>query len=221
MFSMSGRVPRETRLDPAVEEIVQEERPAYWANRGVKQADVLAAVLTRVNVENARRTAAGEPTLDPPGKETVRRRIAEMECRETYAEKYGRTRRGGSTTARARHLHLANPAGRDHGRHRARPRDAPRRSEGLDRRCYLCVLMDAHSRAILGLTISFRPPSVETAAETMRMAMQCIRVANSPKRNLRPTRLARYPGLATLNGKPAKIVMDTASTTSRPASPTC
>lgn len=210
MFSMSGRVPRDTRLHPLVEEIIQEERPRYWANRGVKQVDVLSAVHTRLNVENMRRAAAGEPLLDLPGKETIRRRIAEMECRDTYAEKYGeaaaRRKYDGSgrgiTTRRILQVAIMDDTVVD----LVTCLDADRGM--IAGRPYLCVLMDAHSRAILGLTVSFRPPSVETAAETMRTAIQCIRVANSPKRGIRPDRLARYPALATLNGKPAKIVTD-------------
>ena len=152
MMSMSGRVPRETRLDPAVEAIIQEERPRYWANRGVKHVDVLAAVVTRVNAENVRRTGTGEHQLDVPGKETIRRRVSEMECRDTYAEKFGEdaARRKYDGSGRGINasrilmiaimddtvVDLVTCLDADRGMVAGRP--------------YLCVLMDAHSRVILG-----------------------------------------------------------------------
>lgn len=212
MMSMSGRVPRETRLDPAVEAIIQEERPRYWANRGVKHVDVLAAVVTRVTAENLRRTGTGEHQLDMPGKETIRRRVSEMECRDTYAEKFGedaaRRKYDGSgrgiSTSRILMVAIMDDTvvdlvtclDADRGMVAGRP--------------YLCVLMDAHSRAILGLVVGFQPPTVQTAA-------QCLRVANAPKLDIRPDRRARYPGLTTLNGKPSKIVTDNGTNYVAPA----
>lgn len=203
MMSMSGRVPRETRLLPEVEAVIQKERPRYWANRGVKQADIMSAVSTRITADNLRRTAAGEPLLPMPGKETVRRRVAEMECRETYAEKFGEkaARRKYDGTGRGLQtsrilqvaimddtvVDLVTCLDADRGMIAGRP--------------HLCVLMDAHSRVILGFVIGFEPPTVHTAA-------QCLRMANAPKLDVRPDRRVRYPGLTTLNGKPAKIITD-------------
>ncbi|KAE8234974.1 hypothetical protein A4X03_0g9961, partial [Tilletia caries] len=87
--NMSGRVPRRKGLDPEVEAIVQEERRRYWQYRGFKLVDIYAAVLTRIKTENLRRVADGQTSLTMPGKETIRRRVHEMECRDTYAEKFG------------------------------------------------------------------------------------------------------------------------------------
>jgi putative transposase len=203
MMSMSGRVPRETRLDPAVEAIIQEERPRYWANRGVKHVDVMAAVVTRVTVENLRREGTGEHQLDMPGKETIRRRVSEMECRDTYAEKFGedaaRRKYDGSGRGISASRILMVAIMDDTVVDLVTCLDADRGM--IAGRPYLCVLMDAHSRVILGLTIGFQPPTVQTAA-------QCLRMANAPKLDVRPDRRARYPGLTTLNGKPSKIITD-------------
>ncbi|WP_174290967.1 DDE-type integrase/transposase/recombinase [Sphingomonas bacterium] len=212
MMSMSGRVPRETRLDPAVEAIIQEERPRYWANRGVKHVDVLAAVVTRVTAENLRRTGTDEHQLDMPGKETIRRRVSEMECRDTYAEKFGEdaARRKYDGSGRGINasrilmvammddtvVDLVTCLDADRGMIAGRP--------------YLCVLMDVHSRVVLGLTVGFQPPTVQTAA-------QCLRMANAPKLDVRPDRRARYPGLTTLNGKPSRIVTDNGTNYIAPA----
>ncbi|VXC84638.1 DDE-type integrase/transposase/recombinase [Sphingomonas sp. AX6] len=203
MMSMSGRVPRRTRLNPFVEEIIEQERPRYWANRGTKQVDVLAAVVARLVAENLRRKVAGESELDMPGKETVRRRITEMECRETYAEKFGekaaRRKYDGSGrglhTSRILQVALMDDTVVD----MVTCLDADRAM--VAGRPHLCVIMDAHSRVILGLVAGFEPPTVHTAA-------QCLRLANAPKLDVRPDRRARYPALCTINGKPAKIVTD-------------
>lgn len=203
MMSMSGRVPRSTRLDPAAEEIIQQERPRYWANRGTKQVDVLAAVVARVVAENVRRSVTGERELDMPSKETVRRRIAEMECRDTYAEKYGekaaRRKYDGSgrglQTSRILQVALMDDTVVD----MVTCLDADRGM--VAGRPHLCVLIDAHSRVVLGLVIGFEPPTVHTAAH-------CLRLANAPKLEVRADRRARYPAICTINGKPAKIITD-------------
>ncbi len=203
MMSMSGRVPRETRLSSMVEAIIQQERPRYWANRGIKQVDVMAAIVARVSAENCRLASAGEPPLDLPGKETVRRRISEMECRETYAEKFGekaarRKYDGGGRglqTSRVLQVALMDDTTVD----LVTCLDADRAI--IAGRPHLCALIDAHSRVVLGLVVSFEPPTVHTAA-------QCLRLANAPKLDIPADRRARYPGLSTINGKPAKIITD-------------
>jgi putative transposase len=210
MLSMSGRVPRANRLDPAVEAIIDEARSRFWRNRGWKIVDAQAEVSAEIGKENLRRTAAGEPLLDVPGKETIRRRVNELLCRDTYAEKYGESaaRRkfdgSGRGISAYRILQIAlmddtvvdlvTVLDIDRGLIAGRP--------------YLNVLMDVHSRCILALTVSFQPPTVDKAAECMRIAMNCVREGNRPKVDIRRDWLERYPALATINGKPAKIITD-------------
>lgn len=212
MMRMSGRVPRKTRLDPAVEAIIKEERPRYWANRGVKHIDVRAAVVTRVTAENLRRKGTGERQLDMPGKETIRRRVSEMECRDTYAEKFGedaaRRKYDGSGRGISASRILMVAIMDDTVVDLVTCLDADRGM--IAGRPYLCVLMDVHSRVVPGLTVGFQPPTVQTAA-------QCLRVANSPKLEIRPDRRARYPGLTTLNGKPSRVITDNGSNYVAPA----
>ena len=210
MLSMSGRVPRANRLDPAVEAIIDEARSRFWKNRGWKIIDVQAEVSTMILTENVRRAAASEPSLDIPGKETIRRRVNELLCRDTYADKYGeqaaRRKFDGSgkgiTAYRILQIGLMDDTvvdlvtvlDVDRGLIAGRP--------------YLNVLMDVHSRCIVGLTVSFQPPTVDKAAECMRIAMNCVREGNRPKIGLRPEWLARFPALASINGKFAKIMTD-------------
>lgn len=210
MFSMSGRVPRANRLAPEVEEIVESERLRYWTNRGYKIVDVAAAVCARIVAENTRRLVSGEPQLDPPGKETIRRRVNEMLCRDTYAAKFGEAAAKrkfdgsgrGITAYRILQIGLMDDAvvdlvtclDVDRGLIAGRP--------------YLTVLIDVHSRCVVAATVSFQPPSVRKAAECIRIAMQCVRAANQPKLDIKPERLTRYPNLARINGKFAKIVTD-------------
>lgn len=210
MFSMSGRVPRANRLDPAVEAIIDEARSRFWHNRGHKIIDVQAQVVTELVEQNKRRLITGEPQLAIPGKETIRRRVNDLYCRDTYAEKYGEpaARRkfdgSGKGIAAYRILQIAlmddtvvdllTVLDVDRGLIAGRP--------------YLNVLMDVHSRCILGLTVSFQPPDVDKAAECVRVAMNCLREGNRPKIGLRRDWVDRYPALTTLNGKPAKIITD-------------
>lgn len=210
MFSMSGRVARANRLDPAVETLIGAARSRFWKNRGWKIVDVEAEVSAEIDAENLRRAANGGDQLPKPGKETIRRRVNELLCRDTYADKYGEAaaRRkfdgSGKGISAYRILQIAlmddtvvdlvTVLDVDRGLVAGRP--------------YLNVLMDVHSRCILGLTVSFLPPSVEKAAECIRIAMNCVREANRPKIGLRRDWLEKYPALATINGKPAKIITD-------------
>jgi putative transposase len=210
MLSMSGRGPRANRLDPAVEAVIDAARSRFWTNRGYKRIDVQAEVVSELVKENLLRSAAGEPLLQIPGKETIRRRVNEMLCRDTYAAKYGEpaARRkfdgsgNGITAYRILQIALMDDTvvdlvtvlDVDRGLVAGRP--------------YLNVLMDVHSRCILALTVSFQPPSVDKAAECIRVAMNCLREGNRPKIGLRPDWVERYPALPTVNGKPAKIITD-------------
>ncbi|UYY58000.1 DDE-type integrase/transposase/recombinase [Sphingomonas sp. S2-65] len=229
MFSLSGRVARQNRLASQIEQIIQEERPRYWANRGYKIIDVEAAVVTRVHQLNIRRVAEGVDPLPVPGKETIRRRVNEMLCRETYAAKFGEKAAKrkfdgsgrGITATRILQIALMDDTivdlvtclDVDRGLIAGRP--------------YLTVILDVHSRCVIGLTVSFLPPNSQKAADTVRKALlperfraisaQCLRTANFAKFDVRPDRLARFPALAYLSGKPDKIVTDNGANYVAPA----
>ncbi|WP_294353684.1 DDE-type integrase/transposase/recombinase [uncultured Sphingomonas sp.] len=210
MLSMSGRVPRANRLAPAVETIIEAARNRFWRSRGWKIIDVQAEVSSEICNANRQRLLVGEPPLRIPGKETIRRRVNELLCRDTYADKYGEpaARRkfdgSGKGISASRILQVAlmddtvvdlvTVLDMDRGLIAGRP--------------YLNVLMDVHSRCILAVTVSFQPPTVDKAAECIRIALNCVREGNRPKVNLRPEWLQQHPGLATINGKPAKVITD-------------
>jgi putative transposase len=210
MFSMSGRVPRANRLDPAVERIIDEARSRFWTNRGYKIVDTLAEVVAMVEEENLRRTVDKVSLLDTPSKETIRRRVNELLCRDTYASKYGeaaaRRKFDGSgrgiTATRILQIALMDDTVVD----LVTVLDADR---GLIAgRPYLNVMIDVYSRCVPSMTVSFQPPAADKAAECIRVAMNCVREGNRPKVGLRRDWLDRYPALATINGKPAKIITD-------------
>ncbi|MDF2605128.1 hypothetical protein [Sphingomonas sp.] len=244
LFSMSGRVPRRNGLDPEVDAIIDEERRRYWSNLGYKIVDVQSAVSARIQKENVQRLADGRLQLDPPGKETIRRRVNEMECRETYAEKYGEkaARRKYDGSGNGIHacrilqiglmddtvVDLVTCLDADRGLVAGRP--------------YLTVLIDVYSRCVLGYSVSFVPPTARKATEVVgsastgkppsagrasydpddpamraRIAVQCVRVGNEPKHAIRPDRLARYPDLTTLAGKFTKIITDNGANYVSPA----
>ena len=157
MMSMSGRVPRANRLDPVAETIIDAARSRFWKNRGWKIIDVTAEVSVEIGKENKRRAAAGQTPLPVPGKETIRRRVNEFLCRDTYAEKYGEAaaRRKFDGTGKGISAYrilqiglmddtvvdLVTVFDMERGFMAGRP--------------YLTVLMDVYSRCVRAMTVSF------------------------------------------------------------------
>lgn len=207
VMSRSGCGDRATRLDPAMREFVDEGSRWYYADRGRRLRDVEAYVEDKRGTENKRRIDEGslEPELKPVSRETIRRAILAIRCEDTLREKYGadwvkrRFRVSGDPLQTQRLLQIAMmddklvdavfcidadtrlPAGRP----------------------WLTLLVDVHTRCILGWYVSFEGPSAAGVAE-------CIRRACRPK-EIRSDRLARWPVLGSIYGLPSEIICDNGS----------
>ncbi|MGI4880519.1 MAG: Mu transposase C-terminal domain-containing protein [Janthinobacterium lividum] len=202
MMSRSGRVKRARKLQEPVLRIVEQAALWFYSSRGIRQTAVQAKVAANIDALNVERNAAGFEPVARPSRETVRRQIQAYHCRDNYARKHG------ETAAKKRF----NPSGRGlralrilqiglmddtildtiavFDAERSLPAGRP----------YLCILMDVHSRCIVGWLLSFEPPSVHTAAEVLRRA-------NRPK-TIRSDLAARYPVLMRIAGKFDDIVFD-------------
>lgn len=201
MMSRSGRVPRRSPIDPALNAIYDRHAHAHWyeKKRGWTIVDATADAAAERRKENGRRTLTGEPPLPEINRETMRRRINALLCRDAYAAKMG------------------EPAARrkfDGGGEGLRPSRILEVGimdetvldcitvvhRGVAGRPYLGALLDAFSRAVPGIAISFTPPSHHTAALVLRRANR--------SKIVRPDRLRRRPALARIGGKFSTIIVD-------------
>jgi len=217
MMNVTGLVPRAPsakRLDPAMREIVHEAaRHYYLAGEGFRLRDAEARVNEGRKAENARRKEEGgvEPQLGQPSRETIRRAILAIRCKETLQEKFGEAwvkRRFkvaglGITTQRALQLAFIDDKVLDlitvlddDG---VTPIGQP----------WVCFIVDLHTRCILGWWIDFSAPTVHTATE-------CFKHACRPKA-VPDDRLARWPILRQIYGLVSELVCDNGSNYASPA----
>ncbi|MBY0254768.1 MAG: hypothetical protein K2X54_25865, partial [Methylobacterium organophilum] len=202
LMSRSGRVGRARRLDPQIVEIVERLARWYYALRGRRLQDVVAEASKDTKKVNAERKALGLQALRPPSRETLRREIQRILCRETYAEKYGekaaKSRWDGSgkglSASVALELGLMDDTVLDDivvfdGRSSV-PAGRPN----------ICVIIDVATRVSPAHVVSFVPPTVQTAAACVRRAAFGMPV--------RKDRAARYPVLLEMNGKFDEIGVD-------------
>ena len=205
LFSMSGRVPRAGRLSPEIEELLKTYVDQYWSLAGWQQEDAFAALGKQIKEINVERAANGQPLLKTPSKETMRLRINRSLCRDTFAIKFGekaaKARFDGTGKGLRAPRILAITLIDDTTLDAFAVFDA---ETGLPAgRPNICVLLDVHSRCVLGYHLSFEAPSTDTAT-------QCLRNASRPKMIKREW-LDRYPALRGIYGKPNEILSDNGS----------
>lgn len=202
MVSMAGRVPRRKQLPASVLRRMHEEAVSYWSDHSKSIGechDAFAAYLAQLN---RYLTARGWPLVQVPCKETFRQHVRSLECYDTVAAKWG--------VAEAKKRFKA--IGRGLVAHRPLLLGAMDHTEMdvhlvMDARgwrylgCpWLTVLIDVHSRCIVGWVLSFEPPSLYSITE-------CIKRANRPKLWLGEL-FPDAPGLVDVHGKFDEIVVD-------------
>lgn len=203
MVSASGRVSRRKRLPASVRRRMHEAAAAYWSNLRLNVGDAyddLAFRLQRINREIKSRE--GNVVVPVPSKETFRKHLRSLECSETYAARYGKKEANKRFKATGRGLEAHRPlllATIDHT-----PADVHIVME-VDEwryvgRPFLTLIVDVHSRCILGWVLSFEPPSLYSVIE-------CFKRANRPKPRMR-TLFPDCPELADIYGKCDEIVVD-------------
>lgn len=201
MMSRSGRVRRRSPIDPALNAIYEKHAHDHWykKKRGWTVADATGDAALDRRKENARRTLTGEAPLPEVNRETMRRRINALLCRDAYAAKMGEpaARRkfdGGGEGLRATRI-------LEYGIMDDTVFDCLTVVQGgVAGRPYFSALLDVHSRGVPGLAVSFTPPSHHTAALVLRRANR--------SKTIRPDRLARHPALAKISGKFARLIVD-------------
>lgn len=201
MMSRSGRTLRRSPLDPALERIYARHANDYWyeKGRGWRVVDATADAAVERKRTNVIRLLAGEAPLDEVNRETMRRRINGLLCRDAYAAKFGEpaARRkfdGGGPGLVAQQI-LQNVIMDDHVLDVVSVVH-----EGVAGRAYLCASLDVHSRAAPALVASMTPPSHHTAA-------LCLRRTNRSKVVPEAAR-AKDPALTSIGGKPVKLTVD-------------
>lgn len=202
MVSMSGRVQRAKRIAPSVFRRMHEEAVAYWSDhkKSIRQCyKVLRKYLTGLNRRIASR---GGIKVRVPSFETFRRYVRLLECYDTVATKFGvaeakrRFKAIGKGLASQRPLLLGAMDHTELDVHIVM--DAKGwRYVGC---AWLTVLIDVHSRCIVGWVLSFEPPSVYSVAE-------CIKRGNRPKLWIRE-HFPDVPELIDIHGKFDEIIVD-------------
>ncbi|NBB62045.1 DDE-type integrase/transposase/recombinase [Pseudomonas sp. ODNR1LW] len=202
MVSASGRVARRNRLPASVRRRMHEAAAAYWSNLKLSVGDAyddLVDRLQRINDAIESRSGAGVPV---PSREAFRKHLRSLECFETVAARYGKKEANKRFKATGEGLNAHRPlllATIDHTLadiHIVMDADQWR----YVGRPFLTLIVDVHSRCILGWVLSFEPPSLYSVIE-------CIKRANRPKPRMRSL-FPDCPELADIYGKCDEIVVD-------------
>lgn len=202
MVSQTGRVSRQKRLSVSVRTRMHEAAVAYWADHAVNITESYGGLRAYLRQVNRYLVSRGWSEIAIPGKETFRQHVRSLECYETVAAKWG------TVEAKKRF----KPIGKGLSSHRPLLLGAMDHTLmdvhlvlELDQlrylgRPWLTILIDVHSRCIVGWVVSFEPPSLYSVTE-------CIKRANRPKLQM----LKHYPDcpdLAGIYGKFDEIVVD-------------
>lgn len=204
MMSMEGRVPRRGRLEPLVRDRVTKAALQYWASPRTHISDAYAIMASEMWDLNEARGASEppQPPLVTPSRETLRKAIRDLECRDTYAAKWGQTKADsrfkgdGEGVHASRFLQLGMM---DHTWFDAVAVFDDSSSLPLGRPT-LTVIIDVYTRCIVAFVLSFEPPS-------MFQALECVIRANRPKVELLD-RCPDFPVLAHIFGRFDEIVVD-------------
>jgi putative transposase len=202
MTSMSSRVPRSLRLPPSIHRQMHRCAMAYWAERGTSIGDAYARLCVRLAKINKWRARHGQTPVATPAKETFRTHVRRTECWETVAAKYGPKEADRRFKACGKGLAAKRPLLLGAMDHTILDCFVVINCKGwrLLGRPTLTVLIDVHSRCIVGWVLSFEPPSLYAV-------MECIKRANRPKLHLRD-RYPDDPELEDIYGKFDEIVVD-------------
>lgn len=202
MVSGSGRVSRRRRLPASVRRRMHEAAAAYWSNLRMSVGDAYDDLMDRLSRINAELEGRLGVTVPVPSRETFRKHLRSLECFDTVAARYGLKEANKRFKAIGEGLKAHRPlllATIDHT-----PADVHivMDAEGWRYvgRPFLTLVVDVHSRCILGWLLSFEPASLYSVIE-------CIRRANRPKPRMRDL-FPDCPELADIYGKCDEIVVD-------------
>lgn len=202
MASQTGRVSRQKRLSVSVRTRMHEAAVVYWADHAVNITETYGGLRASLRQLNRYLASRGWSEIAIPGKETFRQYVRSLECYDTVAAKWGAVEAKKRFTAIGKGLTSHRPfllGAMDHTLmdvHLVLQLDQLRYLG----RPWLTILIDVHSRCIVGWVVSFEPPSLYSVTE-------CIKRANRPKLQM----LEHYPDcpdLSGIYGKFDEIVVD-------------
>ncbi|QDH74232.1 DDE-type integrase/transposase/recombinase [Brevundimonas sp. M20] len=202
MMSMSGRCQRSKRLAPSVRRRMAEEATAYWSDhkRSMRQSfDELKVYLDGLNRYLLSRGGVG---FQVPVFETFRRLVNSLECYDTVATKWGVAEARKRFKAVGQGLVARRPLLLGAMDHTELDVHLVMDANGLRYIgcAWLTVLIDVHSRCIVGWVLSWEPPSIYSVSE-------CIKRANRPKLWMAELH-ENAPDLVDIHGKFDEIIVD-------------
>lgn len=203
MVSQKSKTPRRSRYSPPIQKRMMRAVKWYWAAPERNQKHAYFYFVQGMKRINARLSKQGIPPLDFPGKTSFKKAIRRSESYEFLSLKLGVKAAKQQLQANRQGLHSPRPLGLasiDHTQVDVQVVVLHRGKLRLVGRPWLTLMVDIHSRCILGWYLTFEHPSVESA-------MACIRHANRPKIEFLSHDFGS-PELANIYGKPDEIIAD-------------
>lgn len=203
MVSHKSRTSRRSRYSPSIRKRMDQAVKWYWGERARDQKQAYVYFVQRMKRINARLSQQGIPPLDFPGKTSFNKVIRRSESYEFLSQKFGIKAAKQKLQANRQGLYSPRPLGLasiDHTQVDVQVVVLHRGKLRLVGRPWLTLIVDIHSRCILGWYLTFEHPSVESA-------MACIRHANRPKIEFLSHDFGS-PELANIYGKPDEIIAD-------------
>jgi len=204
MVSMSGRVPRKKRLPKSVRRRMHDTAIAFWTDHQTSMGDAYDDLCTRLQKPNnwLRQRSARWRAVPVPSRETFRKYVWSLECHETVAAKFGKKVADQRFKASGQGLVSQRPLMLGAMDHTQVDYHVVINSKGwkLLGRPWLTIIVDVHTRCIVGWVLTFEPPSLYSVTE-------CIKRANRPKVRM-ADRFPEQPALVSIHGKFDEIVVD-------------
>lgn len=210
LVATAGRHRGQSPLDPVIAQHLEAAALLYWATRKLKMVDAYGWLKKKVEELNGS-LAEGRAPYVLPSFEALRKRIGNLECRETYSAKYGATAAANRFKGSGEALvvdHLLEVVLMD--------------ATTLEQvivfdddwalpacKVRITALMCALSRAIIGYSVYAGPNRTETSFEAIISCMHPPEVSAEM--------LAEYPDLKWIFGKPAAILPDNEKALMSPA----
>ena len=206
MVNMSGKGPRKPRLSASVRRRMHEEAVAYWADHKKSLGDAYDDLCEYLGALNnwIRQRSSRWTTVPVPAKETFRKNVRSIECYETVAAKFGKKVAEQRFKACGQGLASQRPLMLGAMDHTQVDYHVVINSRGwkLLGRPWPTIILDVHTRCIVGWVLTFEPPSLYSVTE-------CIKRANRPKIRM-GDRFPEKPELVSIHGKFASRDRDVA-----------
>lgn len=204
MVSRSGCTARKKRLPASVYRRMHEEALSFWAGHRKTVGDAyddLSYYLKSLNSWISTRSNRWR-AVPIPSRERFRTYLRSLECYETLTARYGKREADKRLKAKGLGLQAHRPLALGAMDHTLADFHVVADFNGWKYlgRPWLTIIMDVHTRCIVGWVLTFEPPSLYSATE-------CIKRANRPKLRMLD-RFPDNPELKDIYGKFDEIIVD-------------